>query len=142
MIPTVPPNPINTQDGWKASLPSMNKLKQDVQMEDETRKTTTGPQYHFTSDVQERANPTDIFEEIMQTKIVVPISQVLGGSPLLQKMFSDTTHTSKSAEYNPPHNSSTDSDQHGPPEELCASNLKHLPEFLVYYSNAIALSPS
>ncbi|THU80495.1 hypothetical protein K435DRAFT_845093 [Dendrothele bispora CBS 962.96] len=93
-----PQNPINRPDGWKASQPSRNPPTKDVTMKDDTRKTPAGPSYHFTSDLQEQFFPEAIMTKIMQTPITIPMGQLIGGSPQLQKLVADSTRTRR--EYN------------------------------------------
>jgi hypothetical protein len=148
-VPT-PPNPINRPDGWRQSLPSRTQMK-DVEMGDQTRRTTTGPTYHFTSDVQERADPSKMLEAIMQTTVTVPIYQAIGLSPSLQKLFGEATrtrrtYTSKTATYleEEPETDDTsagDSEVHVA-SNLYAQNFERLPEFLLRYSNAITSTPT
>ncbi|KAJ7078163.1 hypothetical protein B0H15DRAFT_789135 [Mycena belliarum] len=49
-----PAHPVNRPDGWKGSLPSNSKPRDDVAMKD-VQKKTDKPSYHFTSDIQELA---------------------------------------------------------------------------------------
>ena len=147
--PTIPPpsNSINRKDGWRASLPS-NQNRTDVKMGDDTKKQAPGPQYHFTSDIQERATPADVFEDIMQTKISLPIFQLIGSSPQLQKLVGEATrtrraYTSKQTGYseNAEDTNETGTHEYEAAKALYAENFDRLPEFLVYYSNAVAVSP-
>ncbi|KAJ7833398.1 hypothetical protein B0H13DRAFT_1914586 [Mycena leptocephala] len=79
-LPTPPTNPINRQDGWKDSRPSNPKARdEDVVMRD-AKKFNPGDKYH------------------------VPLLQLVGLSPQLQKLFTDSTrskreYANKSAEY-------------------------------------------
>ncbi len=92
---TPPTNPINRSDGWTASIPSKNPSKSapEVDMKDGTRKTGTSqsPQYHFTSDIQDLANPQVVYDEIMNQKVTLPVYQVIGSSPALQKLVGEAT---------------------------------------------------
>ena len=75
-------------------------------MKDGTKKPTTSqnPQYHFTSDIQDCADPQAVFEEIMNQRVTLPVYQVVGSSPALQKLIGEATRTkhvynTKGAEY-------------------------------------------
>lgn len=140
-----PTNPINQREGWQESLPSKRPSKEtDVQMGEELKR-PSGPSYHFTSDVQEKANPLKVYDLIMNTMVSVPVYEVLGNSPPLQKLFADSTrtrrlYTSKPAEYVSSVTLAdvTDEDDLVVAQTLCASNFDRFPGFLVWYSNAIA----
>ncbi|THU80000.1 hypothetical protein K435DRAFT_696607 [Dendrothele bispora CBS 962.96] len=90
-----PTNPINRSDGWKGSLPSENKNKRDVSMKDATKPTESQstPQYHFTSDMQEQVDPRAVFKTAMGVMVTLPLHQVIGVSPILQKMIAESTRT-------------------------------------------------
>ncbi|THU84064.1 hypothetical protein K435DRAFT_870655 [Dendrothele bispora CBS 962.96] len=89
-----PLNPINRQDGWKASLPSLNKDRIDVNMKDGTKgNPPTGPTYHFTSDIQEQVDAKAVFKTAMGAMVTLPLNQVIGVSPILQKMIAESTRT-------------------------------------------------
>ncbi len=100
-----PTNPINRSDGWKESLHKPVRSEPEVEMKDGTKKSTPqNSQYHFTSDIQERADPQIVYEEIMNQRVTLPIYQVVGSSPALQKLIGEATRTkrvynSKKAEY-------------------------------------------
>ncbi len=100
-----PSNPINRPDGWKDSLQKPSAPGPEVEMKDATKKTTPqNSQYHFTSDIQERADPQFVYEEIMNQQVTLPIYQVVGSSPALQKLIGEATRTkrvynAKKAEY-------------------------------------------
>ena len=74
---------------------------QEVEMKDINN---SGPQYHFTSDIQDTADPCVLYDEIMNQQVSVPIYQVIGSSPVLQKLIGEATrtkqvYTTKQAEY-------------------------------------------
>ncbi len=103
-----PTHPINRPEGWKDSLPQKNQATnpQEVEMKDGTKKNTnnSGPQYHFTSNIQDTADPRVLYDEIMNQRVSVPVYQVIGSSPALQKLIGEATrtkrvYTSKQAEY-------------------------------------------
>ncbi|KAG7088976.1 hypothetical protein E1B28_012922 [Marasmius oreades] len=99
-----PTNPINRRDGWKESVPSKSKTQKDVKMNEPK---SDKPSYHFTSDVQQKADSKAIYEHIMSQMVSLPILQVIGSSPSLQKLFSEATKSrreylnTKSAEFLP-----------------------------------------
>ncbi|KIK53740.1 hypothetical protein GYMLUDRAFT_250070 [Collybiopsis luxurians FD-317 M1] len=100
--PQVPPpsHPINTEQGWKASRPGNPRggVPQDVQMKDGEKK-NIGPQYHFTSKVQESADPQSIYSSIGETNVPITLAQLLAISPPLAKIFAENTRTRR--EYGP-----------------------------------------
>ncbi|KIJ48116.1 hypothetical protein M422DRAFT_248297 [Sphaerobolus stellatus SS14] len=142
-----PPHPINTRDGWKEG-----RFSKGVTMKNETRK---GPSFHFTSDIQEQASVEAIERTILDQVVTLPLRDILGVSPALQKRMQEITRTrreylTKTGEY----------DLYTPQaEELLAqdtsniskSHLTHktlyIPQtdefrtFLVWHSNAVALRP-
>ena len=150
-----PTNPINRCNGWRESLPS-NQPILEVSMGDDTvakkseeTKRPTGPSYHFTSDVQEKADPSKVYDLIMNTTVSVPISEVIGNSPQLQKLFGESTrtrrvYTSKPSEYVAPAaiTDEFDTDDTVVDTSLCTGNFDRFPEFLVRYSNTIAVAPN
>uniref|UniRef100_A0A0W0FDC2 DUF4100 domain-containing protein n=1 Tax=Moniliophthora roreri TaxID=221103 RepID=A0A0W0FDC2_MONRR len=97
-----PPLPINRKDGWKDSVPSAgSKPKPDITMKDDNRGQS---KYHFTLDLQEKSDLTTIYNAVMNQPITVPIYQLIGNSPALQKLISDGTrmrreYVTKQAEY-------------------------------------------
>ncbi|KAJ6474126.1 hypothetical protein C8R45DRAFT_1160278 [Mycena sanguinolenta] len=157
---TIPPpqNPINRPDGWKGSLPSNRKPRDDVEMKDAPRKADKStPSYHFTSDVQEMADPKLILQKVFDVDVSIPLFQLIGLSPQLQKLLGEATRVrreygTKSAEY-----SFHDSDDFE--EEMnevvtaahtevitnqrrvFVQNLDRLPEFLTRYGNAMSRVP-
>ncbi|THU83350.1 hypothetical protein K435DRAFT_807580 [Dendrothele bispora CBS 962.96] len=143
-----PKNPINREDGWKGSKPSNSKgkEKEDVSMKDGTSK---GPSYHFTSTLSEKANFDGLYNKIMETEIAIPVGQLIGVSPGLQKMVAEATRTkreykTKAAEY---HDSETEIyfetgrepnwDSSMSPN-VCVGNTEQLPSFLVKYTSAVS----
>ncbi|KAJ3991203.1 hypothetical protein F5050DRAFT_1812816 [Lentinula boryana] len=103
-----PPNPINNERGWKGSRPGNPRGgNQDVEMKDgDVRKGNNGPQYHFTSKLQEYADPDKMFSNIGDMKVEVPLFQLLGLSPQLSKRFAEGTRTRR--EYGAPTTSSAE----------------------------------
>ncbi|KAJ3963981.1 hypothetical protein EV361DRAFT_981801 [Lentinula raphanica] len=95
-----PTNPINNEQGWKSSQPKNQKggKDQDVEMKDKD-KSPPGNQYHFTSKVQELADPQATFNRIGDMRVEVPLFQLLGMSPPLAKLFTESTRTKR--EYGP-----------------------------------------
>ncbi|KAJ7135550.1 hypothetical protein C8R44DRAFT_609521 [Mycena epipterygia] len=157
--PIVPPtNPINRSDGWKESRPSGSKPREDVIMRDANKKPEKStPSYHFTSDIQDRADPKVLFQKILDLDISVPLFQLIGSSPALQKLIGDSTrvrreYTTKSAEYSF-HGSdefagedydvveSAHTEVIANQRRVFVQSMDDLPEFLMRYSNAIARIP-
>ncbi|KAJ4476442.1 hypothetical protein C8J55DRAFT_431328 [Lentinula edodes] len=93
-----PSNPINREQGWKNSRPGIPRGGQEVVMQDGDKK-NSGPQYHFTSKVQDLANPESTFSHIGDMKVEIPLFQLLGISPQLSKLFLESTRTRR--EYGP-----------------------------------------
>ncbi|KAJ3711461.1 hypothetical protein DFJ43DRAFT_1161736 [Lentinula guzmanii] len=93
----IPPNPINTEQGWKGSRPGNPRGgNRDVEMQDTERsKTLNNPQYHFTSKVQDYADPQSMISRIGKMRIEVPLFQLLGLSPQLSKLMSENTRTKR-----------------------------------------------
>ncbi|KAJ3743875.1 hypothetical protein DFH05DRAFT_1524882 [Lentinula detonsa] len=107
-----PMNPINRNDGWKASRPGNPRggvKDKDVEMKDGNAPKTIQPQYHFTSKVQDHADADGLLSRIGQMSVEVPLFQLLGLSPQLSKLMAENTRTkreygvkegtTKSAEY-------------------------------------------
>nr|GAT48677.1 predicted protein [Mycena chlorophos] len=84
-----PPNLINRQDGWKNARAPRNAGNEDIVMRD--AKKPGNDKYHITSSIQERANPSGVFESLLQMNVTLPLFELLGSSPPLQKLFSDST---------------------------------------------------
>ncbi|KAF5335847.1 hypothetical protein D9758_016695 [Tetrapyrgos nigripes] len=159
-VTEIPPlnNPINCQDGWRASQPS-NKAnctptQQDVSMRDETKKpTVTGPQYHFTSDLQENFKVRDVWDNLLKQKVQVTIEELIGGSPALQKIVTDSTRTRRKYVGNREASASALSSYdlvEGGLDPTVSGDLmidvdcdkEQLAEFLVHYSSAIMCMPA
>lgn len=105
---TPPTNPIDRSNGCMASILSEtpSKTVPEIDMKDGMKKPSANqsPQYHFTSDIQDLANPQFVYDEIMNQKVTLPVYQVIGSSPALQKLVGEATwmkrvYTSKHAEY-------------------------------------------
>ncbi|THU81528.1 hypothetical protein K435DRAFT_873242 [Dendrothele bispora CBS 962.96] len=151
-IDVAPPNnPINREEGWRASKPSNNKgkEKEDVAMKDlkdiKDINRKQGPSYHFTSTLSEKVNTDLLFNKIIETEISIPIGQLLGTSPELQKMVTDATRTkreyrAKTAECSYTSNCvfEEEEDDAHISGNIGVGNIEELPSFLVRYSNAIA----
>ncbi len=77
--------------------PSNNKPQNDVEMKDGTRKpadkSSTGPQFHFTSDIQEMSDPKAVMNTLMNLDVMIPLFQLVGNSTVLQKMMAEATRT-------------------------------------------------
>ncbi|KAJ7355170.1 hypothetical protein DFH08DRAFT_1051912 [Mycena albidolilacea] len=154
----VPPHPINRPEGWKESLPSNQKQRDDVVMKDATKKEEKStPSYHFTSDIQEMADPKLVLQKIFEQNVSVPIFQLIGSSPSLQKLVGEATrvrreYSAKSAEYSFHDSDDFEEDVY---EVVTAAHTEvinnqrqayvggsdGLDEFLTRYSNAVARVP-
>jgi hypothetical protein len=155
-----PTNPINRLDGWKNSRPSNNrKTDDDVVMRDVKR--PTGDKFHITSDVQERTDQKALVERIFQTQITLPLIDILGASPSLQKIITDSTRSrreytsNKNAEYYVHPEEETYSEEIFTPQiklNTHAGEARHLhvgdtseddlASFFVAYGNAISQVPA
>ncbi|KAJ7301936.1 hypothetical protein DFH08DRAFT_723663 [Mycena albidolilacea] len=148
--PSIPPptHPINRADGWKYSRPS-NSKSDDTVMRD--AKKPSGDKYIITSEIQERADAKAVFENVMNTQITLPLLEVVGLSPQLQKLFTEATRSkreyiTKTAEY-----SSDVFENNLPVERLNADSYPNrvyteastdeIREFLVNYGSTIAKVP-
>ncbi|KAJ3727670.1 hypothetical protein C8R42DRAFT_572654, partial [Lentinula raphanica] len=96
----IPPNPINRDEGWKRSQPSTSKDKgkgrEDIEMGENKANqgpSSTGQGFHYTSDLQKKADPRKVLERVLGTDITVSLAELVGCSPTLQKMISDAART-------------------------------------------------
>ncbi|KAJ3963277.1 hypothetical protein EV361DRAFT_957271 [Lentinula raphanica] len=97
-----PPNPINRQEGWKKSQPSTSKGKEkedrDVEMGDtkasrDAGGRSTGTSFHYTSDLQKKADPKKVLDKVLDTEITLSLADLVGCSPALQKLISEVART-------------------------------------------------
>jgi hypothetical protein len=92
--PPFPRPPIvNTREGWDQRK-TTNKDKAPVQapeQRDVNKRSTPG--FHFTSTIQEMIDSDVIQQKILDTLITLPLKEILGVSPELQKRFSGLTKT-------------------------------------------------
>ncbi len=90
-------NLINTQEGWKNLRLSNNKLQNNVKIKDEIRKpadkSSTGSQFHFTSNIQEMFDPKAMMNKLMNLDVTLPLFQLIRNSTVLQKMMAEATQT-------------------------------------------------
>ncbi|KAJ3804648.1 hypothetical protein F5876DRAFT_82815 [Lentinula aff. lateritia] len=88
-----PQDPINTDQGWKRSRPGVLRGgSRDVEMQEaDKNKSSNNPQYHFTSKVQDYADPQAGVSRIGDMRVEVPLFQLLGLSPQLSKLMSENT---------------------------------------------------
>ncbi|KAF5334116.1 hypothetical protein D9758_016077 [Tetrapyrgos nigripes] len=98
-----------------------------------------GPTYHFSSTLSDKAEIQKIYDFIMSQEISLPIGQILGSSPALQKIFTENTctkreYTTKEAEYSP-----VQSFLPSPSSSLHVGSPEGLEDFLLHYSNAVAV---
>ncbi|KAE9383682.1 hypothetical protein BT96DRAFT_951122 [Gymnopus androsaceus JB14] len=75
-----PPNPINRHDGWKNSLPSKDPdTKQGPKPPNQQTQTLPqGTHYHYTSDIQDRADPQKVLDQILQVKVTLSVGEIIG----------------------------------------------------------------
>ncbi|KAJ3765220.1 hypothetical protein FB446DRAFT_655560 [Lentinula raphanica] len=99
-----PTDPINRPEGWKKSLPSNSKGKEkereDVEMKEGDRKGSGGNRgqhggtsFHYTSDLQKRADPKRVLDKVLDTEITLSLVDLVGCSPALQKLISEVART-------------------------------------------------
>ncbi|KAJ3727164.1 hypothetical protein C8R42DRAFT_602890 [Lentinula raphanica] len=95
-----PQNPINLQDGWRKSQPSTTKGKEresrDVDMKEPKEaggKQGPGTSFHYTSDLQKRADPKKVLDKVLDTEITLSLADLVGCSPALQKLISEVART-------------------------------------------------
>ncbi|KIJ25039.1 hypothetical protein M422DRAFT_274048 [Sphaerobolus stellatus SS14] len=145
-LPTPPP--MNTREGWKE-----NRANKDVNMKDDLKR---GPQFHFTSDIQEQASVENIECFILEQTVSLSLRDILGVSPALQKRMQELTKTrceyvTKTGEYDlyspeaeqflsQNHNAST-SEAHLSRKTLYVPETDEFQTFLVRHYNAVALRP-
>jgi hypothetical protein len=146
--PSIPPptHPINRADGWKESRPS-NSRSDDVVMRD--AKKPSGDKYYITSEIQERTDAKAVFENVLKTQITLPLLEVVGLSPQLQKLFTEATrskreYVTKIAEYS--HESVEDNSPANQTESrsnrvYTEASTDKIREFLVNYASAVAKVP-
>ncbi|KAF8993343.1 hypothetical protein BDZ89DRAFT_1150642 [Hymenopellis radicata] len=100
-----PTNPINRQDGWKRSVRFKDvEMKDDTKHEAKDKPSQSGPQYRITSDLQESVDYKTVFGRMMDKEVSVPIKELIGISPALQKILSESTrprreYTTRQASY-------------------------------------------
>ncbi|KIJ30712.1 hypothetical protein M422DRAFT_267761 [Sphaerobolus stellatus SS14] len=141
-----PPPPINTREGWKES-----RGNKDVNMKDDLKR---GPQFHFTSDVQEQASVENIERFILDQTVSLSLHNILGVSPALQKRIQELMKTrhkyvTKTGEYDlySPEAEQLLSQNHtaSTSEAHLSRKIRYVPEtdefqkLLVRHSNAVAL---
>ncbi|KAF8902987.1 hypothetical protein CPB85DRAFT_1438533 [Mucidula mucida] len=95
-----PTNPINCQEGWKASQ----------------------PKYRITSNMQEEVDVKEIYDRMMHKEVSVPVKDLIGMSPILQKIIND--HTKSRREYVP-----------GPSGKAAEYRVLETPDVKVYALN-------
>jgi hypothetical protein len=152
-LPAPPPNPINRQEGWKDSRPSNSKPQSDDVVMRDAKRPGPADKYHITSTIQERADTNAVFEGLLKMPATLPLLQLIGISPGLQKLFSEATRArreygGKQAEY------FIDGNQTNPDtfvkhfqgvetgiKEVHALESDDYSDFLVRYGNAIAKVP-
>ncbi|KAJ7182565.1 hypothetical protein C8R43DRAFT_869195 [Mycena crocata] len=151
--PAADTNPINREDGWKGSRPSSSKTPNDVVMRD-VKKPAQTDKYHITSDIQERADAKRVFENVLNMQVSLPLLDLVGLSPQLQKLFTEATRSrreydSKLAEYSVQFGS-VETTYYNQDEPVQVSHTRRvyadassdqLSDFFIRYGNAIAKVP-
>ncbi|KAJ7934114.1 hypothetical protein B0H13DRAFT_1591810 [Mycena leptocephala] len=153
-LPAPPTNPINRQDGWKESRPSNTKVRDDDVVMRDAKKPAAGDKYRITSEIQERADAKAVFEGTMKTQVTLPLLELIGLSPQLQKLFTDATRSkreydAKSAEYSVQFSDpeaetlvySAEADHYSPHGVYADAPFDDIKTFLVNYGSAIAKVP-
>jgi hypothetical protein len=67
-------------------------------MRDTTKRPAT-PQFHITTDIQEQARPSEVLDKVLETTVEIPVFQLLGSSPVLQKLLNEKTKTKEANSY-------------------------------------------
>ena len=94
------PHPANTEETWRQQRNTPKTAptgqvhgKNDVETQDASKATKPTSGYHFTSIVQEMVDGDAIQRTILETMITLPLKEILGISPELQKRFAGLTKT-------------------------------------------------
>ena len=92
------PHPSNTEEAWRqrknVTKTSTPQAPTDANAQDPNKtgnKPTSG--YHFTSSIQEMIDGDVVQQKILNTLITLPLKEILGISPDMQKRFSGLTKT-------------------------------------------------
>ncbi|KAF9021315.1 hypothetical protein BDZ89DRAFT_1138066 [Hymenopellis radicata] len=149
---TPPPNPINREEGWKASQPSRDKP--DVAMKDDTNsKAAKPPAWRFTSDIQENVDVKSVYQRVMDNQITISVKDLVGMSPALRQSVNDATksrreYTNRAAEYSDfveqvdtiyATKAEANNPFQGMTLECGADNVEEVEEFIRYHTSAIAV---
>jgi hypothetical protein len=112
-------------------------------------KKPSGDKYYITSEIQERTDAKAVFENVLKTQITLPLLEVVGLSPQLQKLFTEATrskreYVTKIAEYS--HESVEDNSPANQTESrsnrvYTEASTDKIREFLVNYASAVAKVP-
>ncbi|KAJ7189275.1 hypothetical protein C8R46DRAFT_878033 [Mycena filopes] len=148
-LPTPPTNPINRQDGWKGSRPSNSKNTGDDVVMRDVKKPAAGDKYHITSQIQDRADAKSVFEGTLQTPVTLPLLELIGLSPQLQKLFTDATRSKREYDTKSAKSSVHFSDPEAeiisedwtPKSVYADASFDEVQTFLVNYGSAIAKVP-
>jgi hypothetical protein len=120
----------------------------------DAKKPAAGDKYRITSEIQERADAKAVFEGTMKTQVTLPLLELIGLSPQLQKLFTDATRSkreydAKSAEYSVRFSDpeaetlvySAEADHYSPHGVYADAPFDDIKTFLVNYGSAIAKVP-
>ncbi|KAL6299709.1 hypothetical protein BKA93DRAFT_829689 [Sparassis latifolia] len=91
------PPKFNTEDGWRER--ERRKCEERSQPQDEQTSPASRPfkptNYRFTSNIQENVSIDQVQEQLLDTKVTLPLRDILGASSELQKRFASLTKTRK-----------------------------------------------
>ncbi|KAE9403170.1 hypothetical protein BT96DRAFT_936696 [Gymnopus androsaceus JB14] len=92
-----PPNLINRKDGWKDLLPLKNSNNYQIlkPLNQQQQTLPSGTHYHYTSNIQERTDPSKIMNQLLQMKIEITMGELIGVSQPLQKLVSNMAQTKR-----------------------------------------------
>lgn len=155
--PNIPPSapqppPVNTQVPARKTNTAPPPAAQDINMKDTPAK--KGPQFHFTTDIQDRYSPDDIEKKVWNQSIMLSIGELVSVAPVLQKRISTATQTRRqylnnageyelyTAEAERLLAEEYSSSCVEPGDQFCVTDPEELSSFLVTYSNAVTLRPT
>ncbi|GBE81483.1 hypothetical protein SCP_0312120 [Sparassis crispa] len=91
------PPKVNTEDGWRER--ERRKREKRSQPQDEQTSPASRPfkptNYHFTSNIQENVSIDQVQEQLLDTKVTLPLHDILSALSELQKRFASLTKTCK-----------------------------------------------
>ncbi|KIK52259.1 hypothetical protein GYMLUDRAFT_64365 [Collybiopsis luxurians FD-317 M1] len=87
-----PTDPVNHQEGWKASRPSGKQAElRDMEMEDVKAQVPPSVKggYHFTSEIQKNFDRNKVLQKLVDTEMTISLGDLITGSPGLQKLIQE-----------------------------------------------------